>query len=407
MDVVSAIASIIALVQLADRVVDLSSTYIGHARGAEKEVIQIITTITGLKGFLEFLEKFLKSTDADRLPALLSQCCPNGPLELCTKRMEEISSKLERKKGGVGRALAWPFQRKDITESLEFIEKQKSSLSLAMQGNTLQATLNIELDVKDIQGYVHTKAKKDMLKWLYKVDPFENHSAARTKWEPGTGEWFTSSHEFTSWLLPGRSLWLYGIPGAGKTVLSSTIVERIKECLGRFPLCFYFDYRDQRKQSVVNMLYTVLAQLAENGVPPEIQELYKMSAHGTRDATIGQLKETFLSIAKRIASGRHTTYLVLDALDECEDRAMLLSVMAEICQSACINVLTTSRPEQDISSVLKEIVTYNIPIQNEKVNEDIKTHIQTCLKNDHKLRKWDDEAKILVANRLTYKANGM
>jgi len=155
------------------------------------------------------------------------------------------------------------------------------------------------------------------------------------------------------------------------------------------------------------MLYTVLAQLSEDGVPPEIQELYKMSAHGTRDATIGQLKETFLSIVKRIASGQDTTYLVLDALDECEDREMLLSVMSEICQSASINVLTTSRPEQDISSVLKEIVTYEISIQNEKVNDDIKTHIQKCLKNDHKLRKWDDEAKSLVAERLTYKADGM
>jgi Cdc6-like AAA superfamily ATPase len=407
MDVVSAIASIVALVQLADRIVDLSSTYIGHAKGAEKEISQIITTITGLKGFLEFLEKFLESADADRLSALLSQCKPTGPLDLCTKLMKEIESKLKAKKAEIGKALVWPFQRKDIVESLEFIEKYKSSLSLAMQGDTLQATLIIEPAVQDIQRHVHTQVEKGVLKWLNKVDPFVNHWAARAKWEPGTGEWFVSSHEFTSWMLPGRSLWLYGIPGAGKTVLCSTIIESLKARLGRFPICFYFDFRDTQKQSVVNMLYSLLAQLSENKVPEEVQRLYESCAHGNRDASVSQLKEAFLSITKRAASEQHTPYLVIDALDECGDREILMSVIMEMCQNTSINLLATSRQEEDISSVLEGMVTYPIPIQTVRVDNDIKKHIRTCLKNDSKLRKWDEGTKRTVAERLASKANGM
>jgi Cdc6-like AAA superfamily ATPase len=240
------------------------------------------------------------------------------------------------------------------SQNLEANEKQKSSLSLAMHGDTLQATLNIELAIKDIQAHAHTQAKKEVLKWLYKVDPFINHSTARAKWEPGTGEWLVSSQKFTSWLLPGKSLWLYGIPGAGKTVLSSTIIESIKARVGRFPLCFYFDFRDQRTQSVVHMLYSFLAQLSEDGVPKEIQRLYESCSHGNRDASFSQLQETFLSITKRIASEqRRTTYLVLDALDECEDRKTLMEVMTDMFQSASVNVLATSRKEPDISSVLE------------------------------------------------------
>jgi ankyrin repeat domain-containing protein 50 len=407
MDVVSAISSIIALVQLADRIVDLSSTYIGLTKGAEREIGQIITTIAGLKGFLEFLERFIKSADADRLPALLSQCQPNGPLDLCTTMMEEIESKLKAKKMGTGKALVWPFERKDIVVSLEFIEKHKSSLSLAMQGDTLQVALGIEPAVRDIQDHVHTQAEKNVLKWLYKVDPFANHAVAHAKWEPGTGEWFVSSHEFTSWMLPGRSLWLHGIPGAGKTVLSSTIIESLKARLGRFPICFYFDFRDPQKQSVVNMLYSLLAQLSETKVPEEVQRLYKSCAHGNRDASVSQLKETFLSIAKRTASEQHTTYVVVDALDECGDRETLMRVIAEICQSMSINFLTTSRQEEDISSALGERVTYAISIQTGSVDADINTHIQACLEKDSRLRKWDGETKKIVAERLTYKASGM
>ena len=57
MDVVSCV---IAIIQLADRVVDLSSTFIGHAKGAEKEIVLVITTITGLKVVLEFLQNVLE-----------------------------------------------------------------------------------------------------------------------------------------------------------------------------------------------------------------------------------------------------------------------------------------------------------------------------------------------------------
>ena len=294
----------------------------------------MITTITALKGFLEFLDKFINDDDnASRLPQLHSICRPKGPLDLCTSLLKDMESKMRPKRdyNGVLKALSWPWKWKDIGEALDLIEKQKTLMMLAMQGDTTRATLAIEHTVNDIELHVKDQSYRDILKWLTKVDPFSNHTAAREKHEPGTGEWFISSHEYSYWMLPGRSLWLHGIPGAGKTVLCSTIIDDVKSRSPHIPcLYFYLDFNDVQKQKVVNMLYSFLAQLSTTDVPPEVRRLYEACGYGTRDATVVQLTETLLAIARQIPSQMNSIYIMIDALDECSDRKTLLGVIKTI-----------------------------------------------------------------------------
>jgi SpoVK/Ycf46/Vps4 family AAA+-type ATPase len=65
--------------------------------------------------------------------------------------------------------------------------------------------------------------KQEIVRWLsHGNDPETNHRAARKKHEEGTGKWFTESKEYARWKEePNSFLWLYGIPGCGKTVLWS------------------------------------------------------------------------------------------------------------------------------------------------------------------------------------------
>ena len=62
----------------------------------------------------------------------------------------------------------------------------------------------------------------DILQWLYITDPYVNHNAARAKCEPKTetGSWFIHGEEYRRWKeQPSSFLWLYSIPGGGKTIL--------------------------------------------------------------------------------------------------------------------------------------------------------------------------------------------
>ena len=152
-DGLSLAANIFGVLQLTDRVITLCCQFIGKVKGAEKEVAHMITTITALKGFLEFLDKFVKDgNNANLLPQLNSICQPEGPLDLCHSLLKDIESKMQPKRdyNGILKAISWPWKWKDIGDALAVIEKQKTLIMLAMQGDTARATLATEQFVKDI-----------------------------------------------------------------------------------------------------------------------------------------------------------------------------------------------------------------------------------------------------------------
>ena len=92
--------------------------------------------------------------------------------------------------------------------------------------------------------------QKEILNWLKCNDPSINHESACNKREPTTGNWFLEGEIFHR--MDGRkyaSLWLHGIPGAGKTVLCSTVIEHVKTLCDnddRYAY-FYFDFNDPQK----------------------------------------------------------------------------------------------------------------------------------------------------------------
>lgn len=60
-----------------------------------------------------------------------------------------------------------------------------------------------------------------IFRWLSSTDPTINQNAAWESHEPQTGKWFIGGKEYLHWKETPRSfLWIHGIAGCGKTVLS-------------------------------------------------------------------------------------------------------------------------------------------------------------------------------------------
>lgn len=57
-----------------------------------------------------------------------------------------------------------------------------------------------------------------------------NHNTSAKLRHGDTGSWFLSSNEFQQWLNDDASplFWLHAIPGAGKTVLTSSVINYLK-----------------------------------------------------------------------------------------------------------------------------------------------------------------------------------
>jgi len=114
-----------------------------------------------------------------------------------------------------------------------------------------------------------------------------------------TGIWFTESLVASNWkTAPGSYLWLYGILGCGKTILSSTIIESIFDhCSNNSSLailCFYFDFNDAKKQRPESMIRSLIIQLSLQciSVPQTLNSHYKTCTDGQRQLAYDSLLET-------------------------------------------------------------------------------------------------------------------
>ena len=92
-----------------------------------------------------------------------------------------------------------------------------------------------------------------------------NYQAAVELCEPGTGQWIFQTDQFQTWMsLQNAALWLHAKPGAGKTVMASTVNARLQEqsaTEGSVVSYHFFDYKDPKTQSPTKMLETLLAEL--------------------------------------------------------------------------------------------------------------------------------------------------
>ncbi|KAK1654137.1 pfs domain-containing protein, partial [Colletotrichum phormii] len=258
--------------------------------------------------------------------------------------------------------------------------------------------------------------------WLAPPDASDDFNEAAGYHHEGTGQWFLDSKEYSKWKsTASSSLWLYGRPGCGKTVLSSTIINDLQS-RGVDCLYFYFTFADTRKQSLDGALRSILVQLCRQNEAAK-GYLNAIFIPGNTDAAqpdLAYLCALFREMAKK--SGE--IWLVLDALDErdvlreCQNGQALknkglLPWIRTLLESEEINfhVLVTSRKEEDIYQALKECIPkpMHIPLRNESVNADIRAFVRTTLETRGDLPKWraDGASRRMVEEELTNKADGM
>ncbi|KAJ9263161.1 hypothetical protein DTO195F2_3139 [Paecilomyces variotii] len=87
------------------------------------------------------------------------------------------------------------------------------------------------------QKQVEEKLYVDVLRWLSTVEYPRHHADHSTARTPGTCQWLLQHPEFLSWESGSTCslLLLYGIPGCGKTTLSSAVIDRYREAVLKVP----------------------------------------------------------------------------------------------------------------------------------------------------------------------------
>ncbi|KAH8657321.1 hypothetical protein BGZ61DRAFT_404246 [Ilyonectria robusta] len=213
--------------------------------------------------------------------------------------------------------------------------------------------------------------RKELLIWLQQaVTPSVHYDAAVEKRRKhSTGTWFLQSDKFREWESASNSLlWVIGKAGAGKSVLSSTIIQHLTETYEEDPyiavVYFYISANDKATRSVNNLTRSLVTQLF--GLRPDKPKV--LTNLGTYQYASGAPPQSKLEEALCSAAGDFTqTYVVIDGLDECPssgdsgsgqgERRVLLDLLEtmQAWELKNLHLLTTSRREHDIEKALEEI----------------------------------------------------
>jgi hypothetical protein len=237
--------------------------------------------------------------------------------------------------------------------------------------------------------------------WLSAPDPSTNYHKAHKQRQAKTGLWLLESTKFTDWKKRAASrLWLYGIPGCGKTILSSTVVENLLQYChddtSMVTAYFYFDFNDTQKQDPELMLRSLLCQLVQRSVviPKGVDALFSSCENGQRKPS----SHALLQVTKEAAQEFTHVYVILDALDECTQRSELMDMLEAVAewQLDNLHLLMTSRKERDIERSLEEHIREEdaVCLQRDVVDKDIQRYVQQRLHDDKGLAKWNKDAVV-------------
>jgi hypothetical protein len=90
---------------------------------------------------------------------------------------------------------------------------------------------------------------------------------------------------------PNSSMWLSGIPGCGKSILSSGVIHHVQRLCDDDPdtalAYFFFDFNDPRMQHPEGMIKSLIAQISAKTIksPAQLLDSYRFCFDGHRQPT--------------------------------------------------------------------------------------------------------------------------
>jgi hypothetical protein len=143
MDPITAIGLIASLAQIIDATTKVLR-YLNDVKNAPKARAQVAQEASLLLALLTSLRYRLEDANAKDpwVQGVLTLGMASGPLDQFREALEALAAKLQGSgtAKSVGKALIWHFEKKDVDELLRRMERLKSFIGLALQGDILSDT---------------------------------------------------------------------------------------------------------------------------------------------------------------------------------------------------------------------------------------------------------------------------
>ena len=408
MDGVSAAASVVAVVRLAADVTILCGGYLHDVKHAPQDIERMKAKALALH---DVLERLNNTPESNTNEAAIQQCFRD--LKSLKQKLEPKRKHAEMKRFGL-RALKWPFSSKEADETMK-----------ALEGHLLIFNTTLQLNISDIAGDAEREWLLEKLAYVADApfDSYENqrhrscHKKTRVEVLQQIMQWATTTS-------PQCIFWLKGMAGTGKSTVAITVACLLRDITKNIASYFFKrgfgDLAHARK-----LIPTIVRQLSLSS--PSYRRLILATVKEKPD--LGQsanLREQYeklvvepLAKLRSLTSTRDPFFIVIDALDECDevnDLQLLLRLLATTkdMPNLRIRVFVTSRPElpirlgfQEMPSVLhQDLILHDVPrsVVDSDIEIFLRYELERVRQNYRIPANWPEEHELSI---LIAKAEGL
>ncbi|KAJ6531630.1 hypothetical protein DFH09DRAFT_1326387 [Mycena vulgaris] len=304
--------------------------------------------------------------------------------------------------------------RNQLGDKMEKLNKELDSFGARFRNNRLvDLTINQSANAQTLEKIHDMVVQEKLEKWLRSPpDMTQKHHDTEKLRKDGTGGWFLKGHEFIEWEDNAGVLRIEGPSGAGKSVLSSAVIGKIVASKKLFKAMkiarpppavafFYCDFRSEETRSVEIALRRIILQLSAQSPYPYrvLNEHYGPTLPSYKDL-VEILQQLFRELSR--------TYIILDALDECDDDefGQLVDLVSKLraWTETPLHLFFTSQHRQIFTDGFKGIPC--IALEYDTTQEDIRFFIGSEIQTNLKLRIWRRQEDH-IKDRIARKSNGM
>ncbi|KAF7377539.1 ANK-REP-REGION domain-containing protein [Mycena sanguinolenta] len=403
-------------------------------RGARESHQRLVSELEAMSSTLSMLQGHI-ATQAVQIPAVLFL---QEPVDQCRATLEKIraeclpptvhSSRLRR--------LAWVYaDERRVNDFITRLERYKTMFTLALQMDLSGQVDGVRLGISGLSAQIdgvrsgisalsdgaaaerlraaddkNAEHLRNLLDWMKPLPMDSRLHAILELHHPDTCKWLLENALFQGWKsTKGSLLWLNGIAGSGKTVISSVVIDHLLQtCTSEEVVLYTFcEFRNQQSINPGAILCTLFSGLLRS-YPGEIsvdfddliREERKRQSPPQTVTRLLKLMRTAIPAFKRI-------YLVLDGLDECDSRSELLEFLPALASDNDLHVFVSSRQEEEIREAFCNASIISLGTQTDEVDGDIKLYISHELENRRELARLPRGLKDEIQATLESKASGM
>ncbi|KAL8752513.1 MAG: hypothetical protein Q9199_005692 [Rusavskia elegans] len=422
-EVVGLVAAVVQLVDVTKKTI----TFIESVKDASQDRLKVGREASGLLPLLYDLESEVSvNKNEEWSRCVRSLAMEHGPIGQLREALEQLAEKLKPRTGlkGTLRAFVWTLDKTHTQEILGKIERVKTRVSLALQGDTFKLLQAINADIAVIAGIDNRvsvltsdigklrtdgelQQRENILDWLSPLNFFQTQQDTFARREDGTGQWFIESAVFQDWLSStNRTLCCTGIPGAGKSILTSVVIDflRARYTEQKFVgvAAIYCNFKERVSQTPENLLAGCSAQLVGQILPESLVKYHRVhSAQKTR-LTWKEMIQIFEDIVRKL----DIAYLIVDALDECSEdvRDQLLTFFQTLASNT--RLMVTTRHNEEITYGFHN----SLMIEIRASVGDLQRYVASRVKSNRRLSghvRSNGPLKKHICDRVASKAEGM